>query len=321
MLRFAMISKWHVHAQMYAEFVAAQPDAEITCVWDEDKMRGRTWAEALGVDFEADYDTLLARKDVDAVLIDTPTNLHGEVIIKAARAGKHIFTEKVLAFTTAECDEIIRAIEENDVIFTISFPHRTFPRNLYIKQVVDSGRLGDITLLRIRNCHDGAIARWLPDYWYDPVTTGGGAMMDLGAHGMYLAHWLMGEPVRIVSTFTNLTGHAVEDNAVCMMEFANHAIAITETSLISPLAPVTMEVYGTKGVVQYSDDEVRIRDLENRNWTVPKLPEEAPHPIRQFIDSVLYGEPVAFGVRDARMLTLMMEKAYTADRERREIAF
>lgn len=321
MLRFAMISKWHVHAQMYSEFVLKQPDAMITCVWDEDPERGRVWAQKLYVKFVADLDTLLARDDVDAVLVDTPTNMHKEVIIKAAKAKKHIFTEKVLAFTCADCDEIIRRIRENNVTFTISFPHRSFARNLYVKEMILSGALGKITTLRIRNCHDGAVAGWLPEYWYDPITTGGGAMMDLGAHGMYLANWLLGKPKRIVSTFANLSGHLVEDNSVCVMEFENSAIAITETSLVSPLSPVTLEVYGTKGVIQYSDDDVRVRTLDNQEWTVPQLPEELPHPIRQFIDSVLYAKPVNYGVEEARMLSLMMEKAYIADSERREVAF
>ena len=321
MLRFAMISKWHVHAQMYADFVKAQPDACITCVWDEDQERGRKWAEKLGVDFEADYDALLARADVDAVLVDTPTNMHREVIIKAAKAGKHIFTEKVLALNTKDCDDIIAAINENRVTFTISFPHRCMPRNLYVRQAVEEGVIGDITLLRIRNCHDGAIAGWLPDYWYDPITTGGGAMMDLGAHGMYLANWLLGEPVRIQSMFANLTGHQVEDNSVCMMEFANRAIAITETALVSPMSPVMLEVYGTKGVILCCDDDVRVRTGKKEVWKHPQLPEELPHPIRQFIDSALYDKPVLFGTKEARMLTLMMEQAYIADSEKREIFF
>ena len=78
-----MISKWHVHAPGYAKFVQQQKDACITCVWDEDAARGKAWAEELGVDFEADYDALLRREDVDAILVCTPTNAHHDVMIKA----------------------------------------------------------------------------------------------------------------------------------------------------------------------------------------------------------------------------------------------
>ena len=322
MLRFAMISKWHVHAQSYAQIVRAQPDACIRCVWDEAPERGREWAKELGVDFEADYDAVLARPDVDAVLIDTPTNMHKEVMIKAARAGKHIFTEKVFALTVKDCDEIIDEIKRAGVTFTICFPHRCMPRNLFVHQAVTDGMLGDITLLRIRNAHDGATAGWLPDYWYDPVTTGGGAMMDLGVHGMYLANYLLGRPVRIQSMFTRMTGRAVDDNAVCMMEFENHAVAITETALVSPLTPFMLEVYGTKGVIQVKDYDIKFRTAGQKEWRSPELlPDALPHPIRQFIDSVLYKKDVRFGMEEGRMLTLMMEKAYESDATRREITF
>ena len=157
MLRFAMISKWHVHAPGYAKFVQQQKDACITCVWDVDAARGKAWAEELGVDFEADYDALLRREDVDAILVCTPTNAHHDVMIKAANAGKHIFTEKVLALTTKEADEIIAAIEKNGVKFSICYPHRCMPRNLVLKQLVDDGLLGDITVMRSRSLGSRAI--------------------------------------------------------------------------------------------------------------------------------------------------------------------
>ena len=182
-----------------------------TCVWDEIPERGQAWAKELGTAFEPDLDKLLARDDVDAVCIDTPTNMHKDSMIKAAKAGKHIYTEKVMCLNVKDCDEVIKAVEENHVVFTISLPQRAWPKFLFIKQAIESGVMGDVTVLRCRNCHDGALAGWLPDYWYDPETTGGGAMMDLGAHPMYLSAWMLGNPVRIQSMFTNKTGHAVED--------------------------------------------------------------------------------------------------------------
>lgn len=326
MLRVAMLSKWHVHAEGYAHQVCEAEDATITCVWDEDTARGRAWAEELSVDFESNLDTLLKRQDVDAVMVCTPTNLHREVMIKAANAKKHIFTEKVMALTVADCDAITEAVEKNGVIFTICFPQRCLPRNLFIKQAIESGAVGDVTVLRVRNCHNGALAGWLPDYWYDPVTTGGGAMMDLGAHPMYLARWMLGKPTRIQSMFNNLTGHPVEDNSVCTIEFENKAVAISETSLVSPMTPNMFEVYGTKGVILCVDGDIRMKTLDSDKyleggWFVPKLPEALPHPIRQFIDSALYGKPVLFGTEAGRELTELMENAYIADREKREVAF
>ena len=124
MLNVAMLSKWHVHAAGYARELMNMDDVHVTCIWDEQPERGEAWAKELGVAFEPNLDTLLHRPDVDAVAVDCPTAMHPEVIIAAARAGKHIFTEKVLALTVKDCDAIAAAINETGVKFCISFPQR-----------------------------------------------------------------------------------------------------------------------------------------------------------------------------------------------------
>jgi dihydroorotase len=86
MLKVAMLSKWHVHAEGYARELVKTGKAEITAVWDENPERGAEWASRLGCDFEADLDKLLARSDVDAVCCDTPTTMHTDVLIRAAKA-------------------------------------------------------------------------------------------------------------------------------------------------------------------------------------------------------------------------------------------
>ena len=326
MLNVAMIGKWHVHAEGYAKEINASSDARVTCVWDDDRARGTAWAEKLNVPFADDYDELLQRPDVDAVAICTPTNMHKEVMIKAAKAKKHIFTEKVMCLTVKECDEVAEAVRENGVVFTISLPHRTFPANLFIKKTIDSGALGEITLFRVRNCHNGSLANWLPDYWYDPETTGGGAMMDLGAHPMYLSRWFLGKPVSVQSAFSNHTHRAVEDDAISMIRFENGALAVAETSLVSPFTPRICEVYGTRGVILCEDDTVRVRtsnleSADNGGWIVPKLPAKLPNPIDQWIDSCVNGAPVQYGVKEGRELTELMEGAYRAYREKKEIEF
>ena len=106
MIKVAMLSKWHVHAGGYANQLKNSGKVEITCVWDDDTARGEAWAKELGCDFVADLDALLARDDVEAVVCDTPTTAHHDVLIKAAKAGKHIFTEKALCPTVADCLDV-----------------------------------------------------------------------------------------------------------------------------------------------------------------------------------------------------------------------
>src|SRR5207248_6903526 len=84
---------------------------EIVAVWDETPERGRAQAKALNVPFYEKLDDILGRPDIDGVIVDTPTNLHHDVMIAAAQAGKHIFTEKVIAPTLREVNEILASVE------------------------------------------------------------------------------------------------------------------------------------------------------------------------------------------------------------------
>lgn len=328
MLKVAMLSGWHVHAKGYANKIRSFDDAEVSVVWDEEPERGQAWAKELGVPFEADLAAACARDDVDGVVVDAPTNRHPEVMIAAAEAGKHIFTEKVMALTVAECDEIAAAVREAGVKFCISMPQRCSSTSQFAKQVADEQTIGDVTVLRARVAHNGSVADWLPPHFYDPIACGGGAMMDLGAHPMYLARWILGAPKRIASTFNTLTSRTVEDNAVCTIEFACGAIAIVETAFVSTHSPGCLELYGTQGALLIGgpDGGVRIRsdqiDSSVPGWIAPAaLPKAQPEPIRQFVTACLTDSDPPFTLDDGRNLTQLMEAAYIAHREDRQVEF
>lgn len=327
MIRVAMLSRWHVHADDYAKQIMKNDEAEIVAVWDEDSKRGKRWADEIGVDFEPDLEKLLSRTDIDAVVVNTPTSMHREVIVSAANKGKHIFTEKVMAPTVKECMEIKDAVENGKVKFCISFPQRTFPANLFAKRVVSEKLIGDITLLRIRNAHNGAIANWLPDYFYNAALCGGGAMMDLGAHPMYLSRWLLGEPVSISSVFNSFTEKPVEDNAVSVIEFKNKAIGIVETGFVSTNSMPWLEIYGTQGVLIIGGPEDRVyisstrEDVGTRWVDKDELPKALPMPIEQWIAAITKGEHIEFGLDEGMELTQLMEGAYASFNEGRKISF
>jgi predicted dehydrogenase len=328
MLRVAMLSGWHVHAKGYANDINSMPDAKVTAVWDELPDRGKAWAEELKVPFEPKLEAVLRRDDVDGVVVNAPTNRHPEVMIAAAAAKKHIFTEKVMALTVKECDEISAAVRKAGVKFCISMPQRCQPASLFAKKVADERLLGEVTLLRVRVAHNGASANWLPPHFYDAVACGGGAMMDLGAHPMYLSRWICGKPARISSTFNFLTGHAVEDNSVSVIEFASKAIAIVETSFVSSHSPFALELYGTDGCLVIGGPENRVKIMSNKiqsavpGWIVPtQLPKALPSPLRQWVSGVLQGTEIHFGLEDGTQLTELMETAYISHREGRQVEF
>jgi predicted dehydrogenase len=314
-----MLSKWHVHADGYAKQVRDY-GAKITAVWDEQPRRGADWAKALGVAFEADLGELLARADIDAVVVDAPTSMHCEVMVAAAKAGKHIFTEKAMAPTVRECRRIAAAVRKAGVKFLISMPQRTSPVTLLAKKLIDDGVLGQVSLVRLRNGHNGSSGNWLPDYWYDEATAGGGAMMDLGCHPMYTASYLLGKPARISSIYNTLTGKPVEDNAVNVIEFRNQAVAVVETSFVSFNTPGSFEIYGTEGTFLANGGEVklackRLGDLQSGFITPNRLPAALPAPMTMFLDACTKGTPIHFGLDDGIALTELLESAYLAHRQ------
>ena len=192
----------------------------------------------------------------------------------------------------------------------------------YAKQVVDSGVLGQITMMRVQNGHTGSSDGWLPDYWYDPQTTGGGAMMDLGAHPMYLSSYLLGKPKAINSMFTYLTGHPVEDCAVCSILFENGVISVSESALATAGCPYQMEVFGTKGSLLIREEEaILTQGKQQRLVPQEEFPAAGKMPLEQWVDACTGGPKAEFGLDDAVVLSVLMDGAYRAAKEGRTVMF
>lgn len=313
-MNIAVLSGWHVHAVGYAKEAAAMPGVQITAAWDELPERGEAWAKELGCPFVADYETILADPTIDGVMICAPTNRHAEIMIRAAEAGKHIFTEKVLTLSDADADAVAAAVHKNNIHFTISFPHRTRPELLAAKKLAYDGTLGTLTYARVRNVHSGSIKDWLPPHFYSEEQCGGGAMIDLGAHPMYTLLWLLGKPKQAASIFTNVTDRPVEDNAVSVIAFENGAIGVSETGFVSACDPYVLEISGTKGYVRVCDG-IQYRLDGQQDWITPNLPEKLCSPLAYWIESVQKDYPnMLYTIDEAVALTRLMSAAYASAR-------
>ena len=311
-MKVAVVGAWHLHTKEYAEAIKNNPHTELACVWDSDRERGEAFAKEFGIPFSAELETIWSDPSIAGVQITTATCEHHDVLIAAAKAGKHIFTEKVLAFTNEEAKEIADAVRASGVKFTISYPHKTWPTLLGAKQLVESGKLGEITYARVRDAHNGSTGDWLPPHFYDASQTGGGAMIDLGAHPMYTLNWFMGEPKSVVSMFTQVTNRGVEDNAVSVIEFANGAIGVSETGFVTTGMPYVLEMSGTQGSLMVHNDILEYCCEETDNKLVEKtdLPNALPLPVDSWIDAVVNGGEAPNGIDDAVALTKFMVGAY-----------
>lgn len=314
MKKIAICGVWHVHTPDYTK--TALKHAKIVGVWDEDPDRREQFCKEWNLPVFESLEDLLA-SDADGVIVCSATNAHKDLILRIANAGKDIFTEKVLALTVKDCEEIAASVKKNQVNFVISLVQKYYAGPITLKQVVDSGELGKINYVRFRNVHSGSVNNWLPKHFYNAKECGGGAMIDLGAHGMYLINWLLGTPSAAKSVFTTACSteavkafntDGVEDNAVTVMSYPDGCIAINETGFISTHYPAVFEVGGEKGRVVFTKNTVEktTSATEGKTVSVP-LCEALPSPIEQFVTgNILEG----CGIQEAIELTRMMEMAY-----------
>jgi predicted dehydrogenase len=312
-MKLVLCGLWHVHAEDCYKIALKHEGVEVIGVYDNCPTRLSAFVEKYGTPAMTMEEMLTC--GADGAIVCTSTDSHTDVICALAEAGMNIFTEKVLALTSAECERIAAAVEKNGVKFVISLPHKYIGAWRTVKAVVDSGELGKINYVRYRNVHSGSVNNWLPAHFYNAKECGGGAMIDLGAHGMYMIDWLVGQPVSAKSTFTLSCSNGetakkntdrVEDNAVTVMQYENGCIAINETGFVSNGYPIILEVGGEFGRVSMSCGRVE-KTIGNEAPVEVAQEEGLPSPIDQFCTGkILPG----CGIEEAKRLTRMMELAY-----------
>ncbi|MGQ7298248.1 Gfo/Idh/MocA family protein [Quadrisphaera sp. KR29] len=333
-LRVAVLGSWHVHADDYARSVLDHPGTELVAVWDDDAERGRAAAARLGAPFEPDLDALLsggsAAGRVDGVTVTTSTAAHREVVGAAVRAGVHVFTEKLLAPTVAECTELLAEAERTGAVVVVSLPRLYAGCTAAVREVVESGRLGRVTYARVRLSHEGAVTGWLPDRFFDPGPSVGGALTDLGCHPVYLVQLLLGaRPDSVIAAYGSVTGRAVEDNAVVVASYPDGVIGVAEASFSSP-TPFTIDVFGTEGTVSWADTPGRLtatgaafRPADGDDGGAPvqlPVPEDSPGAFAQWVGHIAAGTRAEENTSRAVELTRLVVAANRAAAEQRAVA-
>lgn len=312
-MKVAICGTWHVHAGHYTQVAKNTEGIEVIGVYEENEVWKKEFAKNFDIPAFDTFEDLL-KSDADMVIVCVSTNKHPYYIIEIAKAKKDIFTEKVLALTVAECEEIKKAVEENGVKFVISFVHKCDGGIRTVKKLINDGAVGKVNYVRFRNAHGGSFADWLPEHFYNAEQCGGGAMIDLGAHGMYLINDILGLPEKYNSTFNvyapvEKNKDMVEDHAVTVMTYSNGAIAINETGFVSPATPCMIEVGGENGFVSYCEERGVELSNESTGYDLKKvemLP-GVPEPLEQMLSgSIAEG----CGMQEAIDLTRMMIGAY-----------
>lgn len=295
--RIGVISFAHGHVRAYLNSIRAFDDAVAVAAWDDDADRGTGACAEYGLAFEPSLAGLLARDDIDTVFVTSQTNRHAEHVVAAAAAGKNVLLQKPMALTTADCDRIIAAVNESGVKFSMCYQMRVDPVNLKIKELVDSGAIGKIALVRRRHAIPALLN---PDFakpgnWHiDPVQNLG-MFMDDASHAADWFYWMFGQPVSVMAEIDNVvTDVAPDDNGVALYRFAQGQMGVLCNSSTMLAAEATTEVYGDAGsIVQNYGDlpssglprpegacALKIFRAGADAWEDLKLPADTPHGAR-----------------------------------------
>jgi UDP-N-acetyl-2-amino-2-deoxyglucuronate dehydrogenase len=182
-------------ASLHAKAIADTAHARLVAVYDCVPERGKAFADAHGVAAGTDLSTFLARSDIDAVTVTTPSGIRAEVAVSAAQAGKHVLCEKPLEVTVERADRIIRACEANGVTLACIFQSRMGTNVRRIQGALDAGRFGRLILV------DAKVAWFRPQEYYDSAAwrgtwrlDGGGALMNQSIHIIDLMLMFAGPP-------------------------------------------------------------------------------------------------------------------------------
>jgi predicted dehydrogenase len=261
-----------------------RPVLKAACARDKDKVKA--FADQWGYEsIETDWRKLLERKDIDAVDICVPNNLHAEIALAAAAAGKMILCEKPLAMNGPEALKMVEAVEKAKVPNMVWYNYRRVPAVTLAKQLIDEGKLGKIFHYRANFLQDWTISSDLPQggtaLWrLDVAAAGSGVSGDLLAHCIDTAIWLNGGIANLsamTETFIkerkhNLTGKVekvgIDDACTFMCRFGNGSLGLFESTRYARghKALYTFEINGEKASIKWDlHDLHRLEYFDHRD--------------------------------------------------------
>jgi UDP-N-acetylglucosamine 3-dehydrogenase len=314
-IRYAVVGCGGIANNYHLKAMTALDDGQFVVACDLVAEKARETTARYGAQtWTTDYRRVLERDDVDLVCVFTKIEAHAEIAVAAAEAGKHVFVQKPLARTLCEGQVMVDAAAQHGVLLRTSFMHSYFDESLAAAEWVRSGRIGAIEFVRQRNATNNP--RWT-------VPSFGGAMMDIGAHGVDLIRTVLGQEIvrvlaRIDADVAPPPGVAAswdsprdrplsggEANAFLLYELSGGAMVSHEVqwSARGGTSRFQLEIYGTAGSilvrVPRTGELLAVSTLahpgtEDRKleWHVPALPErpmgQAQH--RALFDAVRAGQ-------------------------------
>jgi predicted dehydrogenase len=252
-----------VIAALHAEAITGLDAARLAAVTDVIPEQAAGLGQKYSCAVEASPAALLARDDVDVVCVCVPSGLHAELGGQAAAAGKHLVIEKPMDVSLAAADRLIAAADAAGVLMTVISQHRFDPGLTELRQLVDSGALGQLVLGEARTKWYRSQAYYDSAGWRGTWALDGGSLMNQGIHYADLLRWTMGPVAEVTATcVTRAHEMQAEDIALALLRFRSGAVGTIVTSTaVFPGFAQRLEISGTGGTAVVEDGELILREL------------------------------------------------------------
>jgi predicted dehydrogenase len=258
-VRFGLIGCGWIVERNHAPTIATVETIDVVAIADPSPGRTDVVGDLLGLDVSArhaDYRDLLARDDIDVVSVATPPTSHREVVEAAAARGVHVICEKPLATNLADCDAMLEACRARSVTLAVYHNYLYLQATRKLRELIEAGAIGEVQATRIAGL---ALRPWVGNAAYRPGWRfsvdqgGGGALMDVGPHALYLTELLHGSPITAASAAMLYDSPGVDASAYCRFRLASGGLAGVEVGWRH--GEGALAVYGSEGHLQVVFDE------------------------------------------------------------------
>jgi predicted dehydrogenase len=298
--------------------------SQVVVCCDPVSERAESLAKTAGALSCAEWQDVVRRDDVDAVVVATTNDMLAPVSLAAIEAGKHVLVEKPAARSAGEITPLIEAADRRHVCVRVGFNHRYHPALLKAREIFDSGAAGDLMFLRGRYGHGGRIG-YDKEWRADPEKAGGGELIDQGVHLIDLARWFLGD-------FTTVDGFAktyywdmpVDDNAFLLLRTAREQTAFLHVSCTEWKNLFSLEIYGRTGKLQvdglggsYGTERLTFYRMlpemgppETTAWEFPRGDQSWELEFRDFLDDIAQRRTPNPGLAEAHAALEVVKQIY-----------
>ncbi len=242
----------HGHVGMYCNQWNARPELgiKVEAGWDHDTARAEGNCANFGCDRMESVEALLARDDIQAVVIAAETSMHADLVEQTASAGKAIIVQKPLALDMDEADRIVSAVNRSGVPFTLAWQMRVERFNLQARSLMESGEFGKVFQVRRRHCLATQHMANFEDLWHNKPEFNRDIFADDAAHPIDFIYWLLGMPSTVYAEMGTLLNPKVpNDNAIVLFRYPDGKMAEVSCSFVAVGGENTLEIVCEHGII------------------------------------------------------------------------